>query len=96
MSNSYFIYIISNEKLKPIYTGVTNNLIRRIYEHKKELNDSFSKKYKIKNLLYFEETNDINLAINREKQFKNWHRDWKINIIKTKNPYFCDLSKDWF
>lgn len=96
MSNLYFVYMISNKSLKPIYTGVTNNLTRRIYEHKKELNNSYSKKYKLKNLLYFEETNDINLALNREKQLKTWHRDWKINIIKIKNPYFYDLSQDWF
>jgi putative endonuclease len=56
--------MISNEKLRPIYIGVTNNLVRRVYEHRKELNNSYFKKYKLKSLLYFEETNDINLALN--------------------------------
>lgn len=78
-----------------LYIGVTNNLERRIFEHKNELVDGFSKKYKLNKLVYYEQSNDINSAIQREKQLKNWHRDWKLNLIRETNPTFRDLSIDW-
>ncbi len=93
-SKSYFIYIITNFTNTPFYIGVTNNLERRIYEHRQELVDGFSKKYKLKKLVYFEEYTDIQNALEREKQLKNWHRDWKLNIIKKMNPDFRDLLED--
>lgn len=65
-----------------LYVGVTDNLARRVYEHKNKLIKGFSEKYSIKKLVYYETTNDINSAIKREKQLKNWHREWKINLIK--------------
>jgi putative endonuclease len=77
-----------------LYVGVTGNLTRRVYEHKNKLIKGFSEKYSLKKLVYFEETNDINSAIRREKQLKNWHREWKINLIKIKNPGFSDLKVD--
>ncbi|MCJ7739706.1 GIY-YIG nuclease family protein [Candidatus Microgenomates bacterium] len=92
MSHSYYIYIISNYTNKVLYTGVTRDLRRRIYEHKNELIDGFSKKYKLRKLIYFEEYISIHEAIVREKQLKNWHREWKMNLIQSKNPSYKDLS----
>jgi putative endonuclease len=78
-----------------LYIGVTNNLERRVLEHKNGLVEGFTKKYHCKKLLYFEEYGDIQEAIRREKQLKNWRREWKINLIRTSNPHFRDLSLDW-
>ncbi|OGK30671.1 hypothetical protein A3F29_02125, partial [Candidatus Roizmanbacteria bacterium RIFCSPHIGHO2_12_FULL_33_9] len=85
--------IVSNKIRTTFYIGVTNNLERRVYEHKQALIRGFSKKYNLRHLIYFEEYANINEAINREKQLKNWHRDWKINLIKKINPQLDDLSK---
>lgn len=93
MHKSYYVYIITNFTNTTLYIGITNNLARRIYEHKNKLVKGFSGKYNLNKLIYYEETNDIYSAITREKQLKNWHRDWKINLIKNKNPDFQDLSE---
>lgn len=92
---NYHVYIISNYTRSVLYIGVTNNLRRRMYEHKNELVSGFSKKYILKYIVYFEEYKNIETAIKREKQLKNWHRNWKYNLIKTKNPKLEDLSKNW-
>jgi putative endonuclease len=92
---SYYVYILSNVKRTVFYIGITNNLRRRIYEYKEGLVKGFSQKYYLKYLVYFEEYPDINEAIIREKQLKNWHRQWKINLIRSKNPKFDDLVKKW-
>ncbi len=86
----YYVYIIGNER-PTLYIGVTNNLIKRIYEHKNELVDGFTKRYKLKKLLYYEVFNYIKDALQREKQLKHWNRDWKLELIKTKNPLLIDL-----
>ena len=78
-----------------LYIGVTNNLKRRVYEHKQELVEGFSKKYKCKKLVYFEEYKDINQANAREKQLKNWNRKKKDRLIIKLNPDFKDLSDSW-
>ncbi|HXS14834.1 MAG TPA: GIY-YIG nuclease family protein [Candidatus Saccharimonadales bacterium] len=91
---SYYVYILTNNLNTTFYIGVTNNLERRIYEHKHELLEGFSKKYKLKKLIYFEECTNINDAISREKQLKNWHREWKLNLIKRINPDFRDLAEN--
>lgn len=91
-SRSYYVYILTNFNNTTLYIGVTNNLERRISEHRNELVDGFTKKYKLKKLVYFEECSQVIDAIAREKQLKNWHRDWKVNLIKTVNPDFKDLS----
>jgi len=88
---SGYIYIMSNFKKTTFYIGVTNNLERRILEHKQKLIDGFTKKYNLTELVYFEEYSRIEDAIFREKQLKNWHREWKINLIKSKNPLMKDL-----
>lgn len=94
VSKSYFVYIITNFTNTTLYIGVTNNLARRIFEHKQELVDGFSKKYKLKKLVYYEQYYDIREAIAREKQLKNWHTNWKINLIKRENPDLKELLED--
>ena len=89
-----FVYIISNKNRTVLYIGVTNNLIRRIEEHKNGKGSVFSKKYNINDLLYFEVFTNIVEAIGREKQLKNWHSDWKWNLIKEKNPKLLDLHNE--
>jgi len=74
-----------------LYIGVTNNLIRRVCEHKNKTIDGFTKKYCVDKLVYYEETNDVKSAIVREKRMKKWRREWKINLIKKFNPYWKDL-----
>ena len=87
----YYVYIIASKKFGTLYTGVTNDLIKRIYTHKEKLIDGFTKKYSVDKLVYFEVHNDINEAILREKQIKKWNRDWKINLIERSNPHWVDL-----
>jgi len=91
VSGSYYVYILTNFRNTTFYIGVTNDLIRRIYEHKNEVVEGFTERYKLKKLIYFEEYQDPKEAIAREKQLKNWHREWKLNLIKTVNPTFLDL-----
>ncbi len=90
MKQSY-IYILSNKNRTVLYIGVTANLIRRITQHKEAKKESFTKRYNIHDLLYYETFTDITLAIKREKQLKNWHKDWKWNLIKENNPELLDL-----
>jgi len=91
---SYYVYILTNTKNTTLYIGVTNNLKRRLYEHKNGLIEGFTKNYKLTKLIYFEEYNDIKEALIREKNLKNWHREWKVNLIKTMNPEFKDLDAE--
>lgn len=78
-----------------LYIGITNDLQRRIVEHKNGIIPGFTQKYKCKKLIYFEQYSDIEEAIRREKQLKNWHRSWKLNLISSMNPDFLDLSLKW-
>src|SRR5690349_16669028 len=87
----YYLYILSNRKNGTLYIGVTNNLIKRIYQHKKNLFEGFTKKYDVHRLVYYELYGNIKEAILREKQMKNWHRAWKINLIERDNPQWLDL-----
>ncbi|WP_324720803.1 GIY-YIG nuclease family protein [Salinimicrobium sp. HB62] len=93
MKNS-FIYMLSNKRRSMLYIGVTSNLYRRIVEHKSGKGSIFTEKYSIKDLLYFEEFTSIDQAIMREKQLKNWHKEWKWNLIKQVNPELKDLFED--
>lgn len=90
---SYYVYILTNRS-KTLYVGVTNNLIRRIYEHKRKLIPGFTAKYNIQQLVYFEQTNDALSAIIREKQIKGWLRIKKIILIESFNPNWKDLSEE--
>ena len=89
-----YIYILTNKNNNVFYIGVTSNLKKRIWEHKNKVVEGFSKKYNLNKLVYYEVGEDMLSAITREKQLKNWHRQWKINLIKTQNPNFNDLYDD--
>ncbi|MBW2581450.1 MAG: GIY-YIG nuclease family protein [Deltaproteobacteria bacterium] len=91
----YYVYILTNRKQGVLYAGVTNNLERRMYEHKNKLIPGFASKYNLKKLVYFEETIDVNAAITREKQIKGWLRKKKIALIESMNPEWKDLTEDW-
>ena len=91
----YYVYILANEG-RMLYTGVTNDLMRRTFEHKNHLVEGYTKKYKITRLVYYDQTNDIYEAITREKQIKGWLRKKKIDLIESINPEWNDLSKGWF
>ena len=88
---NYYVYIITNNYNTVLYVGVTNNLVRRIYEHKNKLIDGFSKKYNLNKLVYFEETTDVNSAILREKQLKSYKRCKKIALIEKINPTWEEI-----
>ena len=88
----YYVYILSNNHKNVIYTGVTNDLTRRVYEHKNHLDKgSFTSRYNVENLFYYEVTTDIDSAIAREKQIKGWNRKRKEKLIEAKNPDWIDL-----
>ena len=89
--NTYFIYILASKRNGTLYIGVTNDLIRRIYEHKNDLIEGFTKKYNVHRLVYYEQTDSIETAILREKRLKKWKREWKINLIESMNPNWDDL-----
>ncbi|HNZ86205.1 MAG TPA: GIY-YIG nuclease family protein [bacterium] len=87
----YFVYILASYRNGTLYIGLTNNLIRRVSEHKSGIIKGFTKKYNIKMLVYYESTNDIFSAITREKQMKKWNRKWKLELIEKFNPNWEDL-----
>ncbi len=89
--NNYYVYILTNEHGNVMYIGVTNNLERRLFEHKNELVDGFTKRYHVHKLVYFEQTGDVNAAIAREKQLKGWTRSRKNELVETTNPEWADL-----
>jgi len=93
MEEQYYVYILTNKFNTVLYIGVTNDLVRRTYEHKNKMIDGFTKKYNLTKLVYYEATTDVRSAIGREKQLKNWHRDWKMNLIKDFNPDWKDLGE---
>ena len=92
----YYVYIMSNWNNNVVYIGFTNNLERRVYEHKNKLIDGFTKKFNVTKLVYFEYTNDVKVAIEREKQLKSWRREKKNHLIEISNPQWNDLSKEWY
>ncbi len=91
----YYIYIMTN-KSRTLYTGVTGNLVKRVFEHKQKLVPGFTTKYNITKLVYYDTTNSIEAAIAREKQIKGWLRRKKIALIERENPEWKDLSEDWY
>ena len=86
---------MTNYSQTSFYIGITGNLQKRVWEHKNKFVEGFTKRYNIDRLVYYELTDSVETALNREKQLKRWHRDWKINLIKEMNPEFKDLSIDW-
>ena len=91
MGRSYCVYILASRIGGTLYVGVTNDLIRRIYEHKSDVVDGFSKKYGVHRLVYFEQFDDAENAIRREKRLKKWNRAWKVRLIEELNPNWDDL-----
>jgi len=88
---TYYVYIMASHRNGTLYLGVTNDLIRRVYEHKHNLVDGFTKKYNVHQLVYYEETYDVVSAIQREKYIKKWNRKWKLELIEKVNPNWDDL-----
>ena len=91
---SYYVYIMTNRS-KTLYTGVTRDLERRVYDHKHKVVPGFTNRYKITRLVYFEETGDVYAALQREKEIKGWLRAKKVAMIEAMNPTWEDLSADW-
>lgn len=92
-TKSYYVYLLTNWNNQVMYVGVTNDLNRRIYEHKNKMVEGFTAKYNLSKLIYFEETNDINAAIAREKEIKRWRREKKNKLVEQLNPQWKDLSE---
>ena len=89
---TYYVYILANKRNETLYIGITNDLAKRISEHKSGMMEGFTKKYSIDKLVYYESTTDVNEAITREKRLKKWKRQWKIDLIENSNPDWRDLS----
>ncbi|MEZ4180076.1 MAG: GIY-YIG nuclease family protein [Candidatus Doudnabacteria bacterium] len=87
----YYVYILASKKNGTLYIGVTSDLVKRVWEHKEDLVEGFTKKYQVHQLVWYLETSDIESAIQREKQIKKWNRDWKIRLIQEQNPEWEDL-----
>jgi putative endonuclease len=87
----YYVYILASRIGGTLYIGVTNDLVRRVYQHKEKLAKGFTAKYGVARLVYFEQFGDVGAAIHREKQLKRWNRAWKIRLIEEKNPNWNDL-----
>ena len=92
MSKPGYIYILANRPNGVLYIGVTSDLKRRVFQHKKDEIEGFSKRYRLKDLVYFEAHDCIEGAIHREKQIKKWNRTWKVALINRENPYWDDLT----
>ncbi len=88
------VYILASKRNGTLYIGVTSNIVKRVWEHKNNLIDGFTKKYNIHNLVYFELHGDMLSAISSEKQMKKWNRNWKIQLIEENNPNWKDLWQD--
>jgi putative endonuclease len=94
MMRHYYVYIM-NSPTGTLYVGMTNDLKRRVYQHKQKMIPGFTRKYNITRLAYYEETSDVHTALTREKQIKKWRRSKKIALIKSLNPKWQDLSEGW-
>lgn len=91
---SYFVYIMASRRNGTLYTGITSNLKRRTCEHRNDLIEGFTKKYKVHHLVYYEQTPDVRSALEREKRVKKWKRKWKLELIERLNPRWQDLYDD--
>ena len=92
----FYVYIMASRPWGTLYISVTNDLLRRVFEHKEGLIEGFTKTYGVKNLVYFEEWVTASAAIHREKRLKKWTRTWKITLIRTGNPDWNDLAAQWY
>jgi len=94
LERRYYVYILASQINGTLYIGLTNNLVKRIYQHKNNLIAGFTKKYNVHQLVYYEEYDNINIAISREKQMKKWERKWKLELIEKDNLLWRDLYKE--
>lgn len=92
----FYVYILTNQSNKVLYTGITNDLERRLYEHQNKMVKGFTSKYNVNKLVYFDSTTEARSAIAREKQIKGWTRQKKLDLISELNPQWRDLSADWY
>ena len=91
LQKRYYVYILTNDRNGTLYIGVTSDLIKRVWQHKNNIAEGFTKKYRTHYLVYYEEYTSIELALNREKRLKNWQRSWKLELIESSNLYWKDL-----
>ena len=91
LTRSYYVYLLASRRKGTVYVGVTNDLAKRVWQHKQGLVEGFTKRYGVRTLVWYEQTESIEAAIVREKQIKNWNRDWKIELIEASNPEWKDL-----
>ena len=91
---TYYVYILASGRNGTLYIGVTGDLLSRVHQHQTGVLDGFTKKYGVKDLVYFEPSEDVRVALEREKQLKKWNREWKIRLIEKENPAWRDLSKN--
>jgi len=94
LTRSYYVYLLASRRRGTLYVGVTNDLSKRVWQHKQDLVEGFTKKYGVKSLVWFEQTESIESAIVREKQIKKWNRDWKVELIEKTNPQWRDLYEE--
>jgi putative endonuclease len=92
---TYYVYLLTNWNNKVMYVGVTNNLEQRMYEHKQHLVKGFTERYKVHKLVHYEETKDVMIALEREKEIKKWRREKKNALVVWTNPNWKDLSQEW-
>jgi putative endonuclease len=95
IEKAYYVYLLTNWNNKVMYVGMTNDLQRRIYEHKEKSVKGFTKKYNVNKLVYYEQTSDVDAALNREKEIKKWRREKKDSLVENTNPLWRDLSEDF-
>jgi putative endonuclease len=94
MDRGYHVYILTDKVYGTLYVGITNDLVRRVWEHKHDLVEGFTREHRLHRLVWFETHGDVVEAIAKEKRIKRWHRDWKINLIQGKNPSWADLYEE--
>jgi len=94
MGKQFYVYILASKRNGTLYTGVTSNLVQRVWQHKNNVIEGFTQKYNVKILVYYEAHANSEGAITREKQIKKWRRNWKLRLIEEKNPHWNDLYKD--
>ncbi|MFH0847788.1 MAG: GIY-YIG nuclease family protein [Chloroflexota bacterium] len=94
-NRAYYVYVLASGRNGTLYIGVTNDLVRRVYEHKNDLVPGFTSTYHVHSLVYFEQTNEVESALRREKQLKSWYRKWKLTLIESMNPEWKDLSGEF-
>lgn len=92
MPKTYWVYILASKRNGTLYVGMTNDISRRVWEHREGLVPGFTKRYGVKTLVYYEAYEDVNVAIHREKRLKKWKRQWKMDLIQSRNLYWDDLT----